>query len=105
MGNTEDKENPKIDKFGTIIIGDNVMIGTGSIIMPNAVIGENCIIGAGAVVTKEIPANSIAAGVPARVIGSIDEYYAKNLASFVETKQLNKDQKKDFLIEKYMGNK
>ncbi|MBE6380656.1 MAG: acyltransferase [Lentisphaerae bacterium] len=51
-------------------IGSRTWIGAGAIICPGVTIGENSIIGAGAVVTKDIPANSLAAGVPARVIRS-----------------------------------
>ena len=47
------------DKFGKIIIHDNVHIGTNSIIMPGVEIGENVIVGCGAVVTKSIPPNEI----------------------------------------------
>ena len=42
--------------------------------MPGVTIGSNCVIGCGAVVTHDIPDNSIAAGVPAKVIKSLDEY-------------------------------
>lgn len=45
------------DKFGKIIIHDNVHIGTNSIIMPGVEIGENVIVGCGSVVTKSIPPN------------------------------------------------
>ena len=47
------------DKFGKIIIHDNVHIGTNSIIMPGVEIGENVIVGCGSVVTKSIPPNEI----------------------------------------------
>ena len=53
---------------GPVIIGNNVWVGEGVAIMPNVTIGENCIIGANAVVTKDIPANCVAAGIPAKVI-------------------------------------
>ncbi|HLI45771.1 MAG TPA: DapH/DapD/GlmU-related protein [Geobacterales bacterium] len=53
-------------------------IGIGSIIMPGITIGENCIIGAGAVVTKDVPPNSIAYGVPARVVENIDSLLKRN---------------------------
>lgn len=66
-----------IDVFGPIKIGNNVHIGWNAIIMPNVTIGDNCIIGAGAIVTKSIPSNSVAVGVPAKVIESIDEYKFK----------------------------
>lgn len=53
-----------------ILIGDDVWIGAGAIILPGVSIGNGCVIGAGAVVTKSFQAHQIIAGVPARVIGS-----------------------------------
>jgi sugar O-acyltransferase (sialic acid O-acetyltransferase NeuD family) len=54
---------------GCVTIGDHAFIGTNATILPNLTIGENATVGAGAVVTSEVPANSIAYGVPARVHG------------------------------------
>lgn len=54
-------------------IGDNVWICTGAIILPGVTIGENSVIGAGSVVTKDIPANSLAVGNPCRVIRTISQ--------------------------------
>lgn len=51
-----------------VIIGNNVWIGGGTIILPGVKIGDNCVIGAGSVVTKSIPDNSVAFGNPCRVI-------------------------------------
>ena len=51
-----------------ITIGDNVWLGGGVIILPGVNIGENTVVGAGAVVTKDLPANVVAVGNPARVI-------------------------------------
>lgn len=51
-----------------ISIGDNVWIGGATIVCPGVSIGENTTIGAGSVVTKDIPANVVAAGNPCRVI-------------------------------------
>lgn len=56
--------------------------------MPGVTIGKNCIIGCGAVVTKNIPDNSVAVGVPARVIETIEEYAEKNAKKVVLTKQM-----------------
>ena len=55
-----------------VTIGNNVWIGSGSIILPGVSIGDNAIIGAGSVVTRNIPENSIAVGNPAKVIRKID---------------------------------
>ena len=49
-------------------IEDGVWIGGGAVILPGVTIGRNAVIGAGAVVTKDIPANAVAVGNPARVI-------------------------------------
>ena len=54
-----------------VTIGNSVWIGGNVTILPGVTIGDNCTIGAGSVVTHDIPANSIAAGNPARVIKTI----------------------------------
>ncbi len=54
-------------------IGDNCWLGASVVICPGVTIGDNCVIGAGSVVTRDIPANSFAAGVPCRVIREITE--------------------------------
>ncbi|OGC45116.1 hypothetical protein A2V49_02320 [candidate division WWE3 bacterium RBG_19FT_COMBO_34_6] len=51
-----------------IIIGNDVWLGANVVILPGVKIGNNCIVGAGSVVTKNIPDNSVAAGVPCKVI-------------------------------------
>ena len=58
-------------KTGAVVIGKNAKIGSHSTIMPNVTIGENSIIGAYSFVNKDIPANVIAYGVPAKVIRKI----------------------------------
>ena len=54
-------------------IGRNCWIGAGAIVLPGVTVGDNAVIGAGSAVTKDIPANVIAAGSPCRVIRPIDE--------------------------------
>lgn len=70
-----DKEKYKgIFKYGKIIIKDNCFIGMRSIIMPGVTIGANSIVAAGAIVTKDVPENSVVAGIPAKVIKNTMEY-------------------------------
>jgi maltose O-acetyltransferase len=54
-----------------IAIGDNVWLGGGVIVLPGVTIGENTVVGAGSVVTKDLPANVVAVGNPARVIRTL----------------------------------
>ena len=62
----------KCESAAPITLGDNVWLGGSVVVCPGVTIGENSIIGAGAVVTRDIPANSIAVGNPARVIRALD---------------------------------
>ena len=55
-------------KVEKTVISKGASIGSGSTILSNITVGENAIVGAGSVVTKDIPANAIAAGNPARVL-------------------------------------
>lgn len=54
-----------------IVIGDNVWLGGGVVVLPGVTIGENTVVGAGAVVTKDLPSGVIAVGNPARVIRTL----------------------------------
>ena len=56
-----------------VTIGNNCWIGANSVICPGVTIGANSVIGAGSVVTKDIPANCVAAGNPCKVLRQIDE--------------------------------
>tara|TARA_B100000683_G_C12358658_1_gene502136 strand:- start:466 stop:873 length:408 start_codon:yes stop_codon:yes gene_type:complete len=62
-----------IREFGDIVIEDNVFIGFHSVILPGVKIGKNSVIGAMSLVNKDIPENSIAAGVPVKIIGNIND--------------------------------
>ena len=63
----------KLDSVGKIDIRDNVFIGHRAIILPGVTIGPNAIVAAGAVVTKDVAENTVAGGVPAKRICSLDE--------------------------------
>ena len=66
---------PRRDKWEAarpITIGDNVWLGGGAIVLAGVTIGENTVVGAGAVVTKDLPANVVAVGNPARVVRMLE---------------------------------
>lgn len=60
--------NPGINISGDVILGEGVLLGTNSTVLEKMKVGDYSIIGAGAVVTKEIPSNVTAVGIPAKVI-------------------------------------
>ncbi len=55
-----------------VVIKNGVWIGAGATILPGVTVGENSVVAAGAVVSKDVPANSIVGGVPAKIIKKID---------------------------------
>jgi acetyltransferase-like isoleucine patch superfamily enzyme len=87
-------DDPSIDIFGSIKIGDNVFIGNRTLILPNVTIGDNVIIGAGAIVTKDIPSGQVAIGCPAKPIGTVKNYIQKHATHTLKTKLLSYEEKK-----------
>ena len=66
-----------VNSSGAVTIGNNIYFGTNVTILKGVTIGDNCIIGAGSIVTKDIPSNSVATGIPCKVICTVEEYFAK----------------------------
>lgn len=62
----------KHSEHAPVIIGENVWVGEHSRIQRGVTIGDNAIVAAGAIVTKNVPANTIVAGIPAKVIKNVD---------------------------------
>lgn len=58
----------KLEAAEPIMIGDNVWLGGGVIVLPGVTIGDNTVVGAGAIVSKSLPANVVALGQPAKVV-------------------------------------
>lgn len=60
--------SPGVHVSGNVVLGANVVLGTGAVVLPGISIGDNTVIGAGSVVNKDVPANAVAVGIPAKVI-------------------------------------
>ena len=90
--------------YGRIKIGNNVFIGINSIILAGVNVGNNVVIGAGSIINKNIPDNVVVAGIPAKIIKSIDDYKNDCLkkACFITTKdrELKKQQILNWLEKK-----
>jgi acetyltransferase-like isoleucine patch superfamily enzyme len=71
------KDYPDLEWTAPITVGNDVYLGVRTIVLPGVTIGDRCIVGAGSVVTRDVPPNTVVAGIPARPICSVDEYLAR----------------------------
>lgn len=69
---------------GQTVIGNNCLLGMRSVIMGGVKLGNNVIVATGAVVTKDVPDNSIVAGVPAKIICSLEDFYKRRKESQIK---------------------
>ena len=70
-----------------VYVRKNAWLGANTTVLPGVTIGENAVVAAGAVVTRNVPANTIVAGVPARVIKTIKHNHRRNLSWLTDTSQ------------------
>lgn len=89
------------DVMAPIKVGNNVLIGYRAIIMPGVTIGDNVVIGAGSVVTRNIPSDCVAVGVPAKPIKTRDEYYESLKDNILVIRDFKPKDKKDFLLKHF----
>ncbi|MCV7061972.1 acyltransferase [Mycolicibacterium vaccae] len=94
-------EHPDIDIVRPIRVGNNVYFGYGCIVLPGVTIGNNVVVGAGSIVTRDIPDNSVAVGIPARVIKPLSEYAEAALKRSHPTKRMAIAQKKAYYSRLY----
>ena len=72
-GPKAEKEGDTGRLVGDVTIGNNVFIGFHSVILPNVKIGDGAVVGAMSLVNKSVPANTIVGGVPAKVLGNVED--------------------------------
>lgn len=83
-------------KVGTITIRDNCFIGYNATILAGVTIGPNSVVGACSVVSRDVPPNAVACGVPAKVICTVDEYAEKCKCKYPEwTDRIAEDKQKE----------
>lgn len=91
--------NPTLENFGKISVGDYSYIGENCMIMAGVSIGSNCIIGGGSVVTKSIPDGIMVAGNPARFIGYTEDFYNRiHSNTTLCCKGMSPEEKKKYLL-------
>lgn len=96
------KKYPGINVFAPINIGNNVFIGSNTVILPGVTIGNNVVIGTSAVVTKDLPDNGVYVGNPAKYLKSVDDYYSgiKDKAIFIKNMDASQ---KELTIKQYLN--
>jgi serine acetyltransferase len=82
---------------------DNSFVGENSILLPGVTIGPNSIVGAGSIVTKDVPPATEAAGVPARVICTLDEYVERYRSKMVPIESTDREALRRELTTRFFG--
>lgn len=73
-----------VPSSGKVVIGNNVYFARKCTVLKGVTIGDNCIFGYGSTITKDIPANFVAVGTPAKVICTVEEYYRRRCEKSIE---------------------
>ena len=90
--------------YDSISVGSFVFIGVNSIVMPGVSIGDRSVIGAGSIVTKDVPAGEVWAGIPARRLKSVSDYRDGVLVKGINWPVGRYDEEwKNYLISRHFG--
>jgi acetyltransferase-like isoleucine patch superfamily enzyme len=95
------EQDPNIDIFMPIRVGNNVFLGVRCMVMPGVTIGNNVIVAAGSLVTSDVPDNSIVGGIPARIIGNVQELKQTKEKAFFRIRNQSAESKRAFLVEHF----
>ncbi len=88
------EEYPDIEYVAPITIGNNVFIGSRTIVLPGVTVGSNVVIGAGSIISRDIPPGCVAVGAPAKPIREIADYRESMLAKGSHTRSLSPREKR-----------
>lgn len=88
--------------FGRVRVLDNSFVGVNTILLPGVTVGPNSIVGAGSVVTRDVPAETVAAGVPAKVLCRLDQYVDRYLARMIPGLSSDRDELREQLEARLM---
>lgn len=92
------QKHPEAYLYAPIVVEDDAFIGAYAVLLPGVTIGRGAVVGAGAVVSRSIPSGVVAAGVPARPIKTVAEYWVNARDRVVPTSGLSEDAKRRILL-------
>ncbi|WP_256789231.1 glycosyltransferase [Frankia sp. AvcI1] len=95
------REHPDIDVVAPIRVGNDTAIGMNTIIMPGVTIGSDVVIAAGSVVMRDVPARSLVAGAPARVVTDVEQWERRMLARSVGTGAMSPQRKREVFLDRF----
>lgn len=96
-------EHPDAFLYAPITIEDGAFIGARAVLLPGVTVGRRAVVGAGAVVARSIPAETVAVGVPARPVKSIEEYWEGARDRLISTAGLSAEEKRALLTRTFAG--
>jgi len=91
------------NRFGTIRVLDNCVVGVGAVLLRGITIGPDSIVGANSVVTRDVPPKTVVGGVPAKVLSTLDEYVERYRAAMIPGLSSNRQELRRQLTTRLWG--